>query len=79
VKAQEVINWINAFSHDIEFSYNGVRGVIMPLSAKEGEENITLGYGDNDGIVCKSAEEVMAYPIFDGKSLNEICENVEFG
>ena len=74
---QKLINWINSFTTDIEFSYKGISGLIMPLSQWKGEENITLGYGDED-VVLKTAEEVVKYPMFNGRCLSEIIGEIEF-
>ena len=76
MKKQELIKLINSFTTDIEFKYNSKFGAIIPL--KMGE-NITIGYGEDDDVVVKTAEEVMAYPFIDGKCLNEICEEIDFG
>ena len=75
MKKQELIKLINSFTTDIEFKYNNKFGAIMPL--KKGE-NITIGYGDDDDVIVKTAEEAMSYPFIDGKCLNDICEFVDF-
>jgi len=46
----------------------------MPLAQ---DENITLCYGD-DVVVLKTIDEVMQYPMFSGRSLNDVCELVQF-
>ena len=74
----DLLKWINAFTTDIEYTFNGKRGVIIPLSNRKGKENITLCYGDED-VILKTADEVMAYPLFDGKSFNDISEKMVFG
>ena len=74
MEIQELHDLISSFTKDIEFQYNGVNGLIMPLAQNE---NITLCYGDDD-VVLKTTDEVMQHPMFDGKSLNEICEFVSF-
>ena len=71
---EELYNYIDSFTNDIEFEYQGKNGLIMPLSR---DTNITLCYGD-DVVELKTPDEVMAYPIFDGQSLNDICEIAEF-
>jgi len=67
---KDLHNFISSFTTDIEFQYNGKKGLIMPLAQNE---NITLCYGD-DVVVLKTTDEVMQYPMFNGKSLNNICE-----
>jgi len=71
---KELHNLIDSFATDIEFSYKGTKGLIMPLHR---DINITLCYGDDD-VILKTADEVMQYPMFNGQSLNDVCELVLF-
>jgi len=74
MKKQALHSLISSFVKDIEFQFDGKRGLIMPLAQ---DENITLCYGD-DVVVLKTTDEVMQYPMFNGRSLNDVCELVQF-
>ncbi len=65
-------DFIDSFVQDIEFDYLGVHGVIL-LNA---QDDIMLCYGDDDRQV-RSIDAVMCEPMFHGKSLNEIAEQIE--
>jgi len=58
---------------DIEFTYKGTHGAICPFS----EDFISIGFGDIE-VDCKSIDEVMASTIFDGKTLEQICDEADF-
>ena len=58
---------------DIEFQYKGVWGSICPFS----RENISVAYGGTEKTL-DSVDAVMDEPFIDGKSLNEICNRIQF-
>ena len=64
---------ILSLTRDIQFVYKGVNGLIMPYS----DDDFVLCYGDDDKQYT-DIDEVMSDKFFDGKSLNEICESVDF-
>lgn len=72
---KDLCDLIASFTMDIGFEYKGLHGLIFPGSAGG---TITLYYGDDEEAVLQTAEEVMAYPMFDGKCFNDICETIDF-
>lgn len=64
---------ILSLTYDIQFEYKGVNGLIMPYS----ENDFVLCCGDDDKQYT-DIDDVMSDKFFDGKSLNEICEGVDF-
>jgi len=74
MKRRELYQLIDSFAIDIQFEYHGVNGLIMPLHR---DNNITLLYGEDEAVL-KTPDEVMAYPMFGGKSLKDICELAVF-
>lgn len=70
---QKLKKIILSFTQDIEFDFNGIHCSICPINAKR----IILCY---NGIskTYKSIDEAMSSTLFDGKSLSDICEQVEF-
>ncbi|HAP14781.1 MAG TPA: hypothetical protein DCZ00_06875 [Lactococcus sp.] len=65
--------WIDSLTDDIEFSFNGKHGAIMPFN----RSNISLGY-DGEVTDVTSVEAAMSTPFIEGKNLNEIAEQLEF-
>lgn len=70
--AKELENLITSLAYDIEFEYNGRHCSICPFN----RNNIALAYGE-DTAECKSVREAMETPLFDGKLLNEIAEEID--
>ena len=64
---------ILSLTYDIQFEYKGVNGLIMPYSKKD----FVLCYGDDDKRYT-DIDDVMSDKFFDGKSLSEISQEVEF-
>ena len=64
---------IDTGMYDMEFEYKGVHGAICPFS----RTNISIAYGDEEKTL-DSVDAVMNEPFFDGKSLSEICDGIEF-
>lgn len=73
MKAKKLKDWILSLTDDIEFEYSGISGSICPFSL----DNISVTYAgktkDYDNI-----DDVMSDNFFNGKSLNEISEQIEF-
>lgn len=74
MKAQDLKSWIDSLTDDIEFSYNGKDGAICPISRAD----ISLCY-NGDEVTVRSVDAAMSTPFIAGKSLNEICEQIQFG
>ncbi|GHU38822.1 hypothetical protein FACS1894105_13140 [Clostridia bacterium] len=73
----DLYNQIASLASHIEFDYNGKSGLIDPINKDE----IHLAYNTySDDVIEKalSLPEVMQEPLFDGKCLNDICEDIEF-
>lgn len=54
------------------FEYKGIRGGVDPFSIN----NFDMFYGDND-FHATSIDEVMKTPLFDGKTLAEIANDID--
>ncbi|MDR3091706.1 MAG: hypothetical protein LBU36_05900 [Clostridiales bacterium] len=74
MKQDDLMDLIHSFTQSIFFEYEGRRGMIMPLIAGK---NIALCWGE-EAMTLKNPAEVMACPIFEGRSFNELSERVEF-
>lgn len=73
MKAEELKKWILSLEQDIEFEYKGIIGSICPFS----KNDISLSFLD----ICKDYEDVdelMEDKIINGKSLNELSEELIF-
>lgn len=64
---------ILSLTYDIQFEYKGINCLIMPFSHKK----FMLCYGDDDKQYT-DIDDVMSDPFFDGKSLNEISQEVKY-
>lgn len=64
---------ILSLTYDIQFEYKEVNGLIMPYS----ENDFVLCYGDDDKEYT-NIDDVMSDSFFDGKSLNEISQEVKY-
>ncbi len=64
---------ILSLTRDIQFEYKGVNGLIMPYS----DDDFMLCYGDNSKSYT-NIDDVMSDKFFDGMSLNELCDVVDF-
>lgn len=62
---------IDSLCTHVLFEYNGKNCGVDPFS----HEEYDMWYGDKE-ITVTSIEEVMETPLFDGKSLNEIFDNI---
>lgn len=69
----EVKNYIESLVSHLTFELNGKSCGVDPLSRSRFE----MWYGE-DTMTAKSIDEVMNTAFFDGKSLNEIVDVVEF-
>ena len=69
MSAQELRDWIDSLTDDIEFQYKGVWGSICPFS----RENISVSYGDKER-TFSSVDELMDTPFVDGKPMKDICD-----
>lgn len=61
---------------DIEFSFNNKPCGVTPI-VKDGKATYDVWYGDNFE-EHNSAEAVLNTPLFDGKTLTQIAEDVDF-
>ena len=68
---EDLRNWIDSLSQDIDFAYHGIAGCICPFSRTD----ISLCYGDKEQ-TFDSIDAVMNTPFFDGKSLAEVCHEM---
>lgn len=72
MKPDAMKNQIDSLVSHILFDYSGKPCGIDPINRK----HIDMWYGDDD-YCAKSIDDAMAFPLFNGKSLSEICENIE--
>lgn len=73
MKKEDLKDWIDSLTQDIDFEYLGVSGSICPFSRSD----ISLCYGDKEQSF-DSIDALMNEPFFDGKSLAEICDEMIF-
>lgn len=74
MKPEQLRDLIKSLAYDIEFCYNGMGGAICPINAK----CIEIGYGDFFETYT-DIDAAMTAKIFNGKSLEQVCEKMEFG
>ena len=72
MNANELRNWIDSLTDDIEFRYRNVWGSICPFN----RENISVSYGDQER-TFHSVDEVTDTPFIDGKAIKDICQQFE--
>ncbi len=70
----DLYNWIDSLVQDIDVQYHGRYGSICPFSRND----ISITF-DGKETTVHSVADAMDVPIFDGRSLNEICEEALFG
>ena len=61
---------------DYEFSFNGKHGSICPFNTSEGKFFAGITYDDFQ-TECDDINELMNLKFLDGKSLNEVAEEIE--
>ncbi len=69
---EELKQYILSLATDITFEYKNQDGAICPFNSKY----IVLSYGDIV-VECNNIETVFTSEIFNGKSLNDICEDLK--
>lgn len=72
MKRHDLMELINSLEQDVEFSYNGVSGTICPFS----QDDISLTY-NGETVDVDSVEKAMREPFIDGRSLSDVCEELE--
>lgn len=72
MKPEAMRKQIDSLISHILFDYKGKPCGIDPIN----RQHIDIWYGDEE-YSAKSVDDVMTFPLFDGKSLNEICGNIE--
>ncbi len=71
MKAKEIRDRIAEITTQITFSYNGKKCGIDPMSSTD----FDIWYGDTL-IQVNNVDEVMSTPIFNGKALSDIINNI---
>ena len=71
MKTDDLRKQIDSIITHILFDYNGKPCGIDPINLN----SIDMWYGDDD-YCAKSVDDAMSYPLFDGKSLNQICDKI---
>lgn len=72
MKAQDLRDWIDSLTDDIEFQYQGKWGAICPFN----RQNISLCY-DGQEVTVNSVDAAMKKPFVAGRSLEEISEELQ--
>lgn len=72
MNAEKIKNRIGEICTHFLFEYNGKDCGVDPLSKNE----FDMWY-DKDFHVAKSIDEVMTHPMFDNKSLEDICDKID--
>ena len=73
MNALELKAQINSLSTCVYFSYKGQDGGVDPFN----ENYFDMWYGDNYK-KAESIDEVMNFPLFDGKSLSQIASQLDY-
>lgn len=73
MNANDLKQWIDGLTQDIDFEYLGVLGTICPFS----RTNISVSYGDEER-TFHSVDEVMNQPFISGRPIKEICKKFIF-
>ena len=68
---KELYEYINTLAGDLDFEYQGIHGAVCPFSRTD----IAISYGDTDK-TCDDIETALNDKLFNGKSLNEIAEDL---
>lgn len=72
MKTTALKNRIALLETHILFDYNGKSCGIDPITLNQ----IDLWYGDN-AVTVNSVDNAMQTPLFDGKSLADICDSIQ--
>lgn len=72
MKPDDLRDWIDSLTDDIEFQYLGIWGSICPFN----RHNISVSYGDDER-TFHSIDDVMNEPFICGKPIKDICEAFE--
>lgn len=72
MSAKELFDWIDSLSQDIDFEYHGKSGSICPFSRSD----ISLCYNGEE-VTVHSVEAAMREPFIDGRSLEELAEDLQ--
>lgn len=73
MKVDDLRKWIDSLTQDIDFSYQGRNGSICLFNRND----ISLCF-DGKSIDVNSIDEALQAPFIDGKSLSELCEQLDF-
>ena len=76
MKREELLRVLKACCTDVTFDYKGMHCGIFP-EVEDGIPTYSTWLGEDKNKDFKSAEELMESPFFFGKSLNDICEQVD--
>lgn len=70
---QEIYDLIDGLTQDIYVSYKGKNGVIVPLS----RSNIWLSFDKAKAIQVHSVASAIKTPFIEGKSIEEVVDEIE--
>lgn len=71
MKAEDLRDWIDSLTQDIDFEYHGRSGAICPFNRND----ISLVF-DGEEISVHSVDEAMTEPFIGGHSLTELSEEL---
>lgn len=69
---KELYEYINSLAGDIDFEYGGLHGAVCPFSP----EDISISFGHEER-THTSVDDAMNDKLFNGKSLNEIADQLK--
>ena len=72
MNAKELRELIDSLAQDIDFEYHGKLGSICPFN----RDDISLSYDDCE-VTVASVDAAMTEPFIDGKSLEEVCGELD--
>ena len=73
MNASDLKSLIEGLTQDIDFEYRGKSGVICPFSRSD----ISLCYDGNE-VTVDSVDKAMNTPFISGRSLVDVCAELEF-
>ena len=74
MKLEELRAWVAEIAQDITFFYHDKCGSICPFR----KDDISLCFNEEE-VTVQSVDAVFTTPFIEGKTLSELCEELEFG
>ena len=74
--ADELRAYLLGLVNDVEFTWRGVHGLIIPFS----KDRYILSYHDPDdpGTEFYSVDALLTAPYLDGRAISDVCKEIDF-